>query len=124
MLFHAMYGGGHWAHPGDPRPTIEAWPIPTSGGRDGAMTAKHAFISAVVALHERRDPSASVDAAPEPSAEGVPYVHVMDALSSGAVPVPSTAFDATSDARWSPDADVRYRQVRGTLRRGGVADHR
>ena len=121
-LFHAMYGGAHWAAPDDPLSSIETWPIPTAAGRDGAMTAKHDFISAIVALQVRRDPGASFDAPVALTSSSAPYAHVVDALSSSAVPVPTTVFDGASDARWSPDRDRRYRQVTGVLRPGSVRD--
>jgi hypothetical protein len=122
-LFHAMYGGGHWVIPGDASPSIEAWPIPTSAGRDGALTAKHLFISAIVALQERRDPGALFDATPlPPGSSPRPYVHVIDTRSESAVSLPRTVFDGPNDARWSPDEDHRYRQVAGTLRPGSIRD--
>jgi len=128
-LFHAMYGGGglaapggDWAAPGATMPSIEQWPLPTAAGRDGALTAKHDYISAVVALRDRRDPAAPFDAPPQPGSRQPPYVHVVESLSHAAIPVPANVFDGMSDARWSPDADNRYCQVAGALRAGSVRD--
>jgi hypothetical protein len=122
-LFHAMYGGGGWAILDDAIPSIEVWPIPTADGRDGALTAKHSFISAVAALRERRDPEALFDPPLQPGALQPPYIHVIDALRQAAVPLPPNIFDGLSDARWSPDQDHRYHQVTGVLRAGSLRDH-
>jgi hypothetical protein len=116
-----MYGGGTWAIRRETVPSIERWPIPTAGGRDGAVSTKHRFISAVLALGERRDAGELFDA-PKRSRETQPYVHVVDAWSPEAVLVPANVFDGHSDARWSPDRDQRYRQLSGSLRPGSVPD--
>lgn len=122
FLFHAMYGGGHWATDGEPTPSIEAWPIPTAAGRDGALTNQHTYIGAVVALFTRRDPTAHFDAPPVPRNDPSPYVHVLDTLSDAAVRLPDQMFDGPSDARWSPDDRNHYRQISGVIRPGGMRD--
>jgi hypothetical protein len=122
-LFHSMYGEGSWAALDDPLPSIEAWPIPTAAGRDGAMAAKHDFITAIVALRERRESGAFFDPPVRPKHLSAPYVHVIDAVSSSAVPLPMTFFDGASDARWSPDQRRNYQQVTGLLRPGSIRDH-
>jgi hypothetical protein len=121
-LFHAMYGDDRWAAPDEIAPTIEQWPIPTAAGRDGEMTSKHSYISAVLALGRRRDPEELFDPPARPDQSTAPYVHVVDALGDAAVPLPLSVFDGSSDARWSPDRRRRYVQVTGTHRPGSLSD--
>ena len=121
-LFHAMYGEGGPVAPDTPVPSFEHWPFPTPGGRDGALTAKHGFISAVLALQTRRDPGAQFDAPPVRNAQGQPYMHVVDTLSDSAARLPTNVFNAPGDARWSPDGHKHYKQVAGDLRPGSVPE--
>lgn len=121
-LFHTMYGDGGWVVPDRAMPSFEQWPQPTAGGRDGALTANHQFISAVLALGTRRDPGAPFDAPPEQGGLEGPYVHVLDTLSGTATRLRTGVFDATGDARWAPDEHNRYRQVAGVPRPGCIPE--
>jgi hypothetical protein len=120
-IFHAMYGGGHWAVPDKSQPSIDRWPIPSSAGRDGALTAKHAYISAVGALRSVR-PLVSGRDEPVDLASGARYLEIVESVSTTAAVLPATVFDGAADARWAPDERGRYRQVAGLQRPDGVPE--
>ena len=117
-----MYGDGGWVAADDPAPSFEQWPYPTAGGRDGSLTSKHRFISAVTALRTGRNAGAQFDAPPEPEALDQPYLHVIDTMSDEAYRLPPAVFNGSSDARWAPDEHNHYRQVAAAARLGSVRD--
>lgn len=118
-LFHAMYGGGHWALPQQLLPSIDQWPIPSSAGRDGALTTKHAYISAVGGLRGQQTLSRF---APTEHPGASQNLEVVESLSDRATPLPANVFDGSADARWAPDEGGRYRQTAGIQRAGSIPE--
>jgi len=130
----ALYGNPGWriaVH----RESGETEPGQHFAGGDGALTAKHAYVSAVVTLHEREFEQDWADAkvkefedpwdflryaaearecgeVPEGNRRWVEVIHTISAAEGGAVALPDSLFDGPDDHVWALNEDAAYERRR------------